>query len=88
MDQCAVFIRSAPVPHKRIQIGRIRVVVTSAGAVHLTQTSNREGLVLTLGLGRVGLIVEVVIMVVGVFICSIEPETREDSERGPGQREG
>ena len=81
MDQCAIFIRSAPVSHERIQVRCIRVVVTSAGAVHLAQTCSRKGLVLTLGLRGVGAIVEAVVMVVGVFIYSVEPETREDSKR-------
>ena len=88
MNQGIILIRSASVSHKRVQICRVRVVVTSASAIHLAQTSNRKRLVLTLGLRRIGAIVEAVIMVVGVFICSVEPETRKDSERCSGQRDG
>ena len=85
MDQRAIFIRSAPVSHERIYICRVRVVVASAGAVHLAQTRNREGLILPLGLRRVGAIVETVIMVVWIRKRSVEPETREDSERRSSQ---
>ena len=88
MNQCTIFIRSAPVAHERIQISRIRIIVTPAGAVHLAQTSHRKSLVLTLGLGRVGPIVEAVIVVVRVIIYAVEPEAREDSERCSGQHEG
>ena len=84
VNQCAIFIRSASISHERIQICRVRVVVTSAGAVHLAQTSNRKGFILAFGLRRVGAIMEAVIMVVVVFICSVEPKTREDSERCSG----
>ena len=73
VNQCIVFIRCAPISHERIQIGRVCVVVTPTGAVHLTQTGNREGLVLILGLGGVGTIVKVVVMIIGICICSVEP---------------
>ena len=88
MDQRVILIRSAPVPYERIQIARVRVVVTSAGAVHLAQTGNRKGLILTFGLRRVGAIVETVIMVVGIHECSVKPKTREESERCSGQSVG
>ena len=81
MNQCAIFIRSATISYERIQIGRVRIVVTSAGAVHLAQTSDRKGFVLTLRLRGVGTIVEAVMLVVGVFICSVKPETGEYCER-------
>lgn len=68
MNQCAILIRSAPISHQRIQISRIRVVVTSAGAVLLAQTSDRESLVLPFGLRSVGTIMEAVIMIVGIGI--------------------
>lgn len=83
--QRAIFVRSTPVSYERIQIGCVRVVITSACAVLLAQTSNRKGLVLTLGLRGVGAIVETVIMVVGIHKSSVEPETGEDSERCSGQ---
>lgn len=88
VNQRAVFVRSTPVSHERIQIGCVGVVVTSACAVLLAQTGDRKGLVLPLGLRGVGAIVEAVSMVVGVHKRSVEPETREDSERGSSQRVG
>ena len=87
MNEGAIFIRSAAVSYERIQIGRIRIVVTSAGTVHLAQASNRKGLILILSLRGVGAIVKAVVVVVGVRICSVEPETREESERCSGQCE-
>ena len=88
MYQRAVLIRSATISYEPIQVARVRVVVTAAGTVHLAQTSDRKSLILTLGLGRVGAIMEIVVMVVRIRICSVEPETREDSERCSGQCEG
>ena len=50
MYQRVILIRSAPISHKGIQVGAVRVVITSTGTVHLAQTGYRKGLVLTLGL--------------------------------------
>ena len=85
MNQRAVFIRSTPISNERIQISCVRTVITSACAVLLAQTRNRKGFILTLGLRRVGAIVEAVRMVVRVRKGAVEPETGEDSERCTGQ---
>lgn len=87
MNQGAILVRGAPIAHKRIQVARVSVVVASAGAVHLAQTGDRKRLVLPLRLRRVGAIVEAVVMVVGICVSSVEPETREYPKRCSGQCE-
>lgn len=83
MHQRAILITRTPIPNKRIQIGRIIVIITTTGAVLRAQTLNGKCLVLV-----VGIVTETIGMAVGVCIGSIEPEAGEESEGGAAEDEG